>query len=170
MQKSGENYMSNAQGEKRRVVLVSHCVLNQSAVVRGLERAAGPFDFVREFVDEGVGIVQLPCPELLYGGCLRPPMHYEQYDTPEYRRHCKKLAEAAVWQIVEYAKNDVECVGLVAIRRSPTCSVSGTRGVFMRILCESLKEEGLNIPVWEVPETQPSEGGFSMEELVRTEI
>jgi predicted secreted protein len=38
-------------------------------------------------------IRQMPCPELAFGGTRRFWAVREQYDTPAYRAHCRRLAE-----------------------------------------------------------------------------
>ena len=48
----------------KRIVFVSHCILNQNTVVEPLARSRGAYgDIVRLLVDKGIGIHQMPCPE-----------------------------------------------------------------------------------------------------------
>src|SRR5262249_35172255 len=42
--------------------------------------------------ERGCAIRQLPCPELAFGGTRRFWAVREQYDTPVYRAHCRRLA------------------------------------------------------------------------------
>jgi predicted secreted protein len=43
--------------------------------------------------EHGAVIRQMPCPELAFGGTRRFWAVREQYDTPAYRAHCRRLAE-----------------------------------------------------------------------------
>ena len=48
----------------KKVVLVSHCILNQNSVVNDLARAKGAYrEIVETIMDNDIGIHQLPCPE-----------------------------------------------------------------------------------------------------------
>ena len=49
--------------------------------------------------DHGCTIRQMPCPELAFGGTQRFWAVREQYDTPVYRAHCRRLAEPVAAQI-----------------------------------------------------------------------
>ncbi|NMD72854.1 hypothetical protein HHO41_21790 [Bacillus sp. DNRA2] len=137
----------------KRIVLVSHCVLNQNTVIEGEARSKGAISSMVEWVvQEELGIVQLPCPEFTYLGLNRPPMTYREYDTLEYRKHCRSIIQPVIDQIEEYLRNDFELVGLMGIESSPSCDPRHGRGVFMEELIGSLKE--LNIDVnnkWYLP-------------------
>jgi len=64
---------------KREFVVVSHCILNQHAVIPGWERARGAFPLAISLLNQGVALLQLPCPEFLTLGKERPPMTYQEY-------------------------------------------------------------------------------------------
>ncbi len=136
----------------KKILVLSHCVLNQNAVIADWERARGAFPFVAQHLAQGVGIVQLPCPELLHGGLSRPPMSYAQYNTPAYRALCAELCVPIVAQLVEYARCGYELCGLIGIEQSPTCSISGQRGVLMEELLAALDAARLSLPLYEMPE------------------
>jgi predicted secreted protein len=52
-----------------RVVFVSHCLLNQNSRYLGGAVCPGVVaDAVQPYLSDGVGIVQMPCPEQLVGG------------------------------------------------------------------------------------------------------
>ena len=57
----------------RRVVLVSHCLLNQNTrYAGGATRAGAVAELADELIGAGYGIHQLPCPErLAWGGVLK---------------------------------------------------------------------------------------------------
>jgi predicted secreted protein len=137
----------------KRLVLVSHCVLNQNAVVRGWERAAGAYnDIVRVLLKKDFGILQLPCPEFSMLGEDRPPLTKEEYDTPDYRVHCRELAAEPIKQIREYIRQGYEIVGLLGIEESPSCDTLRKRGVFMEELLSLLAAESIELKTFDILE------------------
>lgn len=138
----------------KRLVLTSHCILNQNSVVSPLARAKGPFYIVNMLVEKGIGIIQLPCPEFKYLGLGRKPMSKEEYDVPEYRELCKKLFQPFIEDLREYLKNGYEILGIIGVKESPTCSISGNRGIFMEEIFKALKEEDIKLNYFEIPPTE----------------
>lgn len=65
----------------KKIVIVSHCVLNQHSVILGDKRANGSFLFASTLIENEVGIIQMQCPELLFGGYTRESKSYKDYDT-----------------------------------------------------------------------------------------
>ncbi len=56
----------------RKIIFVAHCVLNQNAKIDRCARYPGAMPELAAFLlQSGVGIVQLPCPELLALGLDR---------------------------------------------------------------------------------------------------
>jgi len=138
----------------RRIVVVSHCLLNQNAVVRDWERASGAYnDVVRILLEQDLGFLQLPCPEFLMLGEDRPPLTREEYDTRDYRTHCLELAAEPVKQIHEYVKQGYEIVGLIGIEESPSCDTSRRRGVFMEELLGLLATESIQLRTFDIPQS-----------------
>ena len=142
----------------KKIVLVAHCILNQNTVIDRKARAQGPVKSAVDWaVKEGYGIVQLPCPEFTFLGLNRPPMTYEQYNTPEYRAHCREILKPILQQIEEYVKNDYDISGLLGIQNSPSCHPSYGRGVFMEELLAMVTDEGINLKkLWYLPNTSNS--------------
>lgn len=137
----------------RKIIVTSHCVLNQNTVIPGEARAPGMMQGAVEWCrEQGYGIVQLPCPEFTYLGPERPGMTYEQYDTPAFRAHSRKLLAPVVEQLVHYQQHGYELVGGLGIERSPSCDPA--RGVFMEELHALCAEAGLSLShFWQVPAT-----------------
>jgi predicted secreted protein len=148
----------------RRVVLVAHCVLNQNAKLGGCARYPGAMREVAELlVRDGVGLVQLPCPELacmgLDRGAGRRRASVAAEDTRIARRLSEErprwilrdLVEAAVRQVEDYRAHGFEVVGFVGIDGSPSCGVetswtdraSPGPGVFTAMLQAALKDAGV---------------------------
>lgn len=153
---------------EKKIILLSHCIINQNSVVLPLARAKGPFPFVETIIKNNIGIYQLPCPELKFGGLNRKPMSKEKYDTPEYRELCSSISNEIINDLVEYIKNDYKIIGIIGIKHSPTCSISKERGIFMEELFKMLDGNNIKISYIEVPEEYPSsnEAITNMENLL----
>ncbi len=82
------------QDVPRKVALIANCLLNQNAKVCDGARYRGLVNPVVEALRRrGYRLMQLPCPELAFAGVRRWWAVYEQYDTPAYRAHCRRLAQ-----------------------------------------------------------------------------
>lgn len=141
---------------EKKIILLSHCIINQNSVVLPLARAKGPFPFVGTIIKNNIGIYQFPCPELKFGGLNRKPMPKEKYDTPKYRELCASLSNDIISDLVEYIKNDYKIIGIIGVKHSPTCSISEKRGIFMEELFKMLDTNNISIPYIEVPEEYPN--------------
>ncbi|MCJ7456526.1 hypothetical protein MUP07_07245 [Candidatus Bathyarchaeota archaeon] len=155
----------------KKVAIVAHCLLNQNAKVNGF--AFFP-DMIKPLIDilhaNDFGVVQLPCPETTFSGTRRWWYVREQYDTPGFRNHCRRILEPIVSQIVEYQKEGYKVV-IIGLDGSPSCGVrwSGTSknwggppkipeeemtnypltkkpGIFMEELISMIKETGTKAP------------------------
>lgn len=146
----------------RKIVLVSHCLLNQNSVVTPLARAKGAFSITKSLIDQGAGIIQLPCPEFRFLGPNRKPMSKEEYDSIEYRNLCKELFKPILEDIKIYLQNGYKLEGIVGINESPTCSITGDRGIFMEEIFSALREEGIELRHFEVPTYYSEDGDTSL--------
>jgi len=148
----------------RKIAFVAHCLLNQNAKVAGMASWPAMVNPVIDILSQAdVGIVQMPCPEVEHLGVNRPTGEdtKEQYDTPEYRACCLRLAEQIVGQAQQYVNAGCQVVCLLGVEGSPSCSVTTvpTRkgpadgsGVFFEFLLTELKEANLEVPVVGIPE------------------
>lgn len=134
---------------RKRLVLLAHCILNQNAVVQPLARQPGALaGIVRICLDAGLGIIQLPCPEITARGPERAQAGRPSYDTAGYRAHCRALIEPIRAQVAGYLRAGYEIVGLIGIGGSPSCGLTTTyegeprpgRGVFMEELLAMIPE------------------------------
>ncbi len=111
----------------KRIAFVAHCLLNSNSKVIGYAEESGAIvRVIQPYIDAGVGIIQLPCPEMTFLGLERWGMTYNQYDTPAYRRHCHKLLIPIVDQIQMYAENGYCIEAILGIEGSPSCGVTFT--------------------------------------------
>lgn len=128
----------------RRVVLLSHCLLNQNVrYLGGASRSAGYREVVDDYLARGVGIHQMPCPEqrawggvlkrtmlLAYGagGTLRGPLvrwllgPFLRYTRLRYAH----LARAVARDVTDYRRSGIEVVEVVGVAGSPSCGVCTT--------------------------------------------
>ena len=111
----------------RRIVVVAHCILNANARYVGGARRPGAYTAVIEpYVLDGVGIVQLPCPESSFLGMDRPTMTRDQYDTAAYRQHCREVLRPTVDTLEEFARGGYALERVIGIKGSPSCGVTET--------------------------------------------
>lgn len=134
----------------KELIIVSHCILNQNSVVCPLARSKGAFPLIQPLIDKGYGILQLPCPEFKFLGLSRIPMSKEEYDCEEYRALCKNLFLPFLNDLKEYLKHGYKIKGLIGINHSPTCSLTGNKGIFMEEILRLLKTQNINLDFFEV--------------------
>jgi len=138
---------------KKSLVLVSHCVLNQNSVINGWERAQGGFNsIIKTLINQDIGLIQLPCPELIHLGCNRPPMTKEAYSTSAYIDLCTKLANDQLDTLIDYKNNGYNILGLIGIENSPTCDTLTNKGVFMEIFLKLCSDHGINLKSIDIKE------------------
>jgi len=114
------------QNAPRKVALIANCLLNQNAKVCQGAHYAGPVSPVVEALrSRGYLLQQLPCPELAFAGVRRWWAVYEQYDTPAYRDHCRRLARAVAPLIEGYIRRGDEVI-LIGLDGSPSTGVRFT--------------------------------------------
>ncbi|MHC0038830.1 CD3072 family TudS-related putative desulfidase [Pseudoneobacillus sp. C159] len=137
----------------KQILLVSHCILNQNTVIDDEARAEGAvLSAVEWAMKKGYGFLQLPCPEFTFLGLNRPSMTYEQYNTPEYRKHCRKILQPVLQQAEDYRNNGYDIVGLLGIQSSPSCDP--TRGIFIEELKNMFLEKNIGLKtLWFLPNT-----------------
>lgn len=135
----------------KKIVLLAHCILNQNAVVYPLARANGGFnEIICNYLKDGYGLYQLPCPELQHLGLSRMPMSKEDYNTTEYKDLCHALAQKVIEDIRGFVADDVSIDILHGINESPTCSITAKRGHFMEVLIPLLRQESIPFKCVEV--------------------
>ena len=157
-------------GRSQKVAFLAHCLLNQNAISDGTAvRPAGVPEMVSYLLEHGVGIVQLPCPELLCLGLDRgDPQGAERpvvventrirraMAQAEASRRLARLVEDTMAQLLEYRRYGFQVVGILGANRSPCCGVDTTSqddqevpgmGVFLEALSRRLEEVGWKIPM-----------------------
>lgn len=146
----------------KKVVLVSHCILNQNSISDGTaDYPATNESVLKLLIQSKVGIIQMPCPETLCLGLDRGDIHGAERDVvaenTRIRDSMNKLTaieilNKVVFQIDEYIKNGFSVAEVIGINRSPSCGVNTTsknnkevdgEGVFIERLRNKLKEKVL---------------------------
>jgi predicted secreted protein len=114
------------QDARRRVALIANCLLNQNAkVCEGAHYRGVVSPVVQALRSRGYELQQLPCPELAFAGARRWWAVYEQYDTPAYRAHCRRLAQAIAPRIEQHIRRGDEVI-LIGLDGSPSTGVRFT--------------------------------------------
>lgn len=135
----------------RRVIFLAHCLLNENTrYLGGAHRGGAVCEILQPCLEQGVGIVQLPCPEQhAWGGVLKRRLLvlYGSKGTLRYRlgnillplmlwytRHIyRRLARDAANQIHDYQKSGVAVLGIVGVDASPSCGVRKTLSVHLAV-------------------------------------
>jgi hypothetical protein len=136
-----------ADRRSRRVIFVSHCLLNENVRYLGGACYPGPVTgLVDKWRREGVGICQMSCPEQrAWGGVLKRAIApaYGASTTPLWpfrsvllfafqiytRLRYRWLAHAVSSQIEDYQRSGYQVAGVVGVAGSPSCGVRTTLDV-----------------------------------------
>ena len=177
--------MADCRGNQ--VVFVSHCLLNQNtrylggAVCRGVVTTA-----ITPYLENGTGIVQMPCPEQrVWGGVLKTRMLWlvqhprvaaawpvlwpamQRWVRWRYAHHARAVAR----DVADYVASGVAVRGVVGVAGSPSCGVYTTLDLKRSAAAMARRDgtpptaEWMNAAVIE-PALRPGRGIF-VEELMR---
>lgn len=179
----------------RKIIMLCHCILNCNSKVEGCSTYCGAMpEITAAIMDSGIGMLQLPCPELTMYGIKRWGHVKDQFDTPYYRSHCRKLFMPYLDQIQDYKKNGYEVVGILGIDGSPSCGVRKTcsgnwggefsenpdlkgtldsvemtdsEGVFIEEVAALLKSSSINLPFIGIDEACMADSIIKIKEVIR---
>jgi len=153
----------------RRVVAVIECVLNQNARDAGAADApAMNWDFVSLCHAHGIGLVQLPCPEIACLGMARDRAPgcslREALNSDGGPARCAQLAADAADRLQAYATSGCEVLAVLGgNRQSPGCAVcldgdtlQPASGLLMRALQAELRARGLELPFRGLHDAEPA--------------
>jgi predicted secreted protein len=183
-QTTGARPMFDDQRSKK-VIMLSHCLLNQNSISDGTADFPSQFTEIIAFLmANGIGLIQLPCPELLCLGLDRSDPHGAKRPLLDENTRIRDLmsepgnvqllhqkAEELVIHIQEYRKYGFQVLGVIGVDRSPSCGIETTskhgaeeqgKGVFMEILSETLAKQGITI---RMIGTKTSEKETSLEKI-----
>jgi len=150
-----------AESPRDRVVILAHCIMNQTTRARweggGASRTEGAIEeIVTLLLEHGVGIIQMECPEQTLFGNPRRPMSRDDYDTPEFLEKCIEIAGRAMQTI----DTNTELIAALGFEGSPSCGVERTtqtikgshaespgEGHLVEALRQGMREKGLDVPI-----------------------
>jgi predicted secreted protein len=150
-----------------KVVWVPHCALNQNARVAGAaEVPATVRGLVEGLMDRNIGILQLPCPELMVLGLDRERFQIRSgLDSRPARRWLRRLASRVIYQTRQYQSCGVAVLGVLGKNGSPACGVEMTwkdeygpgTGAFIEELQAELSEQDVDLPITGMVDSKPEE-------------
>lgn len=157
-------------GRGKKVVFIVHCLLNQNSISDGTAVCPAGFkDIIDYFLDENIGIVQMPCPEFSCLGLDRGNIYGA--DSPVVVENTRiraemqkavsnekldKLVDHVIQQISEYHRYGFDVIGMIGANRSPNCGVDTTsdnnmetRGMelFIEKISNRLAKENIVVPM-----------------------
>jgi len=151
----------NKESPQDRVVILAHCIMNQSTRARweggGASRTESVIEkIITPLLEHGVGIIQMDCPEQTLYGNPRPPKSRNDYDTPEFKERCREIAARTI-QIIG---NNAELIAALGFEGSPSCGVERTtrtiecshvdspgEGHLIVALRQEMREKGFDAPI-----------------------
>lgn len=178
-----------SDARSKKIILVSHCILNQNSISDGTADYPGTNEnIVKLLIQSKVGIVQMPCPELLCLGIDRGDIHGGErnvvIENTRIRNHMESpnsieiinnLVNQIVFQIEEYIRIGFTVLGIIGVNRSPSCGINTTSknnqevngtGVFTEILRKALEKKNISIDMIGVKATETDKALKSIQELI----
>jgi predicted secreted protein len=172
----------------KKLVLVAHCILNQNSISDNTADFPGTFkEIVAVLLEWNVGILQLPCPELICLGLDRGDVRGAErpllVENTRIRnalnqsypaQKLKIIVDQVIYQIEEYLKNGFSILGIIGMNRSSSCGVEttsmnneeiGGMGLFMKAIHEELKNRGIPINMIGVKTSEKDESLMRVKEL-----
>ena len=128
----------------KKVIFVSHCLLNENTrYLGGAFRKGGVNELIDYLQEQGIGIVQMKCPEQkAWGGVLKKEMlqgyaikgtllnyfrkPYLRYFIWKTKRAHWRQAKEVVLEIKDYLDSGFEVLGIIGIKGSPSCGISAS--------------------------------------------
>ncbi len=122
--------MKFSDRRSKRIVLVSHCIINCNNKFPGYADVPGAYtDFMIPIMQAGVGVFQMPCCEVLgWGGVGRKLIEHsldranlEQEWIQNYPELCATWARWTADRVEDYVTNGYQILGVIHVQDSPTC-------------------------------------------------
>lgn len=174
----------------KRIVLISHCILNQNSISDGTaDYPATIKEIIKLLVESKVGIVQMPCPELICLGLDRgnilgaqKPAVMENtrirsaLSKPRSTKKINSMVDQLIFQINEYQKNGFKILGIIGTDRSPSCGVFTTsidnqevagKGVFIEKLGKELRKNASSIPMIGIKGSETEKAIVAIKKLLK---
>jgi predicted secreted protein len=149
----------------RRVVLLPHCALNQNSRVAGAAvRPAAMENLIAGLLQHNIGIIQMPCPELVLLGLDRAHLPIgAEIEKAESQAQLRRLALDLVEQIIAYRRCGVAVLAILGKNGSPTCGVETTwrcgvvpgTGAFIEEIRALLRNHRLKVKIIGIEDDNP---------------
>ena len=173
--------MDSKDCRSMKVVFVPHCALNQNARLAGCAEAPATITkLIVGLMDRQIGIIQLPCPELLMLGLDRERIQIRSgLSSHPVRKALAKLARQQVYQIKEYRTCGVKVLGVLGKDGSPSCGVTRTScpqgpcagmGAFIEVLQAELDAQGLEVELVGTMDTEPDKALAAVDQWLGAEV
>ncbi|MGI6732266.1 MAG: hypothetical protein ACOX5F_10325 [Anaerovoracaceae bacterium] len=150
----------------KKVIVLSHCILNSFCELDKPSNKKLFDQLVVSLINDGIGILQLPCPELSYQGLNRKSITPQDDNAEDYRLFCREILESTIKDLKEYHKNDIDVVKLVGIETSPSCSVIDPESIMMKELISEMEKEGITYSRIDMPHDPVSNIEEFIEEIL----
>lgn len=112
----------------KKILIVSHCILNKASKVEQDETELQEEYQVRNELlklieEQDIQMIQLPCPEFFMYGANRWGHVKDQFGHPFFRKTCRELFRPILLQIREYLNHPERflILGIVSVEGSPSC-------------------------------------------------
>ena len=153
----------------KKIVFIAHCLINQNAISDGTAVYPAAFtDLINLLMQNDIGIVQMPCPELCCLGLDRgnpsgakSPVLIENtririaMQQKEPNEKLQKLIDYVMLQISQYRQHGFKIIAIIGANRSPNCGIETTSennqevqgmGLFMAEIAKQLNANRIKIP------------------------
>ena len=170
-------------------MFLAHCILNQNSISDGTAAFPGCIGEILELASSsGVGIVQMPCPELHCLGLDRGNVNGSSYPVVEENTRIRRmlgerssaerirhLAQHVLFEAVEYRKHGFEIKGIVGMNRSPSCGVETTsrdnqevdgEGIFIEALRTELDEKDIHVEMVGIKASETEKAMLTIKKLL----
>jgi predicted secreted protein len=171
------------------IVFVAHCILNQNAISDGTATYPGSIkEIMKILCSSDIGIVQMPCPELMCLGLDRGNINGGTSPILEENTRIRKkmsrkpaakkvrtMVQDLIFQISEYQDYGFDIQGIVGVNRSPSCGVDttseynkevGGEGVFIEALRRKLKKNRIQIKIVGIKAFEPGKMVNTIKNLI----
>lgn len=166
--------MASPDQRSRKLVVVAHCILNQNSRVSGLAQYSATIpEIVNVLQENDIGILQLPCPELVHCGMDRPRKAKEEYNTENYKRVCRQIAASTTVQLNEFTKGDVNIIAFIGIKNSPTCGAGNSpieTGMLIDELKSTMGKEGKTLPYLNLDTNNVPDSVKQLKKIIRQNL
>lgn len=172
--------------KKKQILIVSHCILNTASKVSMNEKDLAEeyrvkAIMIQSILEQGIQLIQLPCPEFFLYGSRRWGHTKDQFSHPHFKNESRHLIAPILDAIEEYQTypKEFEILGIVSVEGSPSCgyhttcrgkwggelgrysrgqllkkvSSANESGAFMAVVEEELKKRNLSVPILTMEQT-----------------